>query len=158
MRWSLFVVFNWLFIKPYTFYWVAGAVVVGGAIAGAISGRKSRKASARAKRELNALNDKFIDAETAEDVRKLRATKEQSQGYAKAAIGASGTSMEGTNEKYVQEMERQFQGEKNWLNKSALSRKKISRVETNLGISSDKARERSDLIGSATSIAGFFKP
>jgi len=122
---------------------------------GSISGANALKKGARQAKKIGKLNAAAIQEETSEQIRRLELTHNQIKGTATALIGKSGIGFEGSNQNYLNELETQFQSEKDWMNKSSLSRQEIAKMGAKSQAMSLKSQAKSANIGLATTAAQF---
>jgi len=133
----------------------SGVENIGGAYK-ELSGYDDLKDAEAMTRRLGDMNASFIGQESDEAIRRLESTHKQNIGTAKATVGASGVSMEGSNQGYLNEMESQFQGEKSWMKKASISKQHIAKLEAATQAKVSQANRKSNVLGDASSVLSFF--
>jgi len=129
MRLKPFELFHWLFIKPYTFYWIMTAIGVGASLLGGIKAKRDANKGAQDIEALGRQNIGMVSQEEKETLRRMDYTQEQVMGQSKAQISASGMKMEGSTQRYMQELEKNYGNERNWIATQAQSQKDRIRLD-----------------------------
>jgi len=148
--------FNWLFIKPYTFYWIGTAIAVGGSIAGGIKGRRDARDAADDVGAITAQNIKMLDEEEVETLRQMDYTYDQVVGESQAKIAASGVAMEGSPADYMAAMEDNYGQERAWTKKQYESQREATRLSGSAQQSALKNQGDSALLSGVSSAAGWW--
>lgn len=79
-----------------------------------------------------------IKAENAEEARRLKLSQDRTVSLAKARAGASGVGKGGTVERYIDELKKNFELERNWIKQS--SRRQTSAERTRGKFAQDTTR------------------
>ena len=108
---------------------VIGGIALGASAVGAVKQVKAGKEGERLAGE-NAL---AIEAETEEQIRRTEADQAQTMSLTKAMQGGSGVrSGAGTTQTYLDEMQKTFEGDIDWMRESGASQASIQRAEGSL--------------------------
>ena len=131
---------------------MATALAVVGAFGSLVSAGKQMEAASDAKRAARA-NAAAIEAETAEEARRLKLEQDRTEASSRAAAAASGSG--GVSQDLYQD----FLGDEHakelaWLKKSGASQANITRIQGNAAASTARANAFGTLAGGATSLYG----
>lgn len=127
---------------------VATAVMAGVSLAGGLAGRSSAKKAARRAKMLAKENTRLIRMENKYELANLDKVISDTLGQAKGTLGASGFKMGGTTERAaIDDLEGEFQLQRDWLIASGAQREKIARLGGQAQVKSIEDQGRSQLIG-----------
>jgi len=135
------------------------AAVVG--IVGAGYSAYSTEKAAGQGRDDRRKNAADILAENQEQARRLKKQQDQTISLARARAGASGIAADGSVEGYINEMQKNFDLERNWLSKSGLRNAANQKRAGSLEYQTGRANAWGTLfagVGSAAALGGSKKP
>jgi len=130
------------------------------AVASGVMSYKAAQTQAKAQKQIAEQNAQRIAAEKAEQLRKMQLDQSRTLSQAKAAAAASGMTVEGTQQSYIEQMRESFKAEQDWLQSASASQQSIVRAEGAMQAGATKAAGQIALVqgfGSAASgTAGAF--
>jgi hypothetical protein len=135
-------------------FMIAASVVKG---AGMLKKRRSSKKAQKASKKIEDENVARARAETTEQIGRLTKMQEQTLGQTRARAGSSGVkSGSGTTDVYLQEMQKTFQEDIDWIEQSQASQESISRAEGKLERKQENARSWGSVANDTSSILSWW--
>lgn len=128
-------------------------MAVAAVAAGAMS-YKAAQTQAKTQKRIAEANAQRIAAEKAEQLRKMQLDQSRTLSQAKAAAAASGMTVEGTQQSYIEQMRESFKAEQDWLQASSASQQSIVRQTGAMEASATKAAGQIAFVQGIGSAAG----
>lgn len=114
--------------REYTGHITAVVIMAVAAVAAGAMSYKAAQTQAKAQKQIAEQNAQRIAAEKAEQLRKMQLDQSRTLSQAKAAAAASGMTVEGTQQSYIEQMRESFKAEQDWLQASSASQQSIVRA------------------------------
>lgn len=114
--------------QQYSGHVTAVVIMAVAAVAAGAMSYKAAQTQAKAQKQIAEQNAQRIAAEKAEQLRKMQLDQSRTLSQAKAAAAASGMTVEGTQQSYIEQMRESFKAEQDWLQASSASQQSIVRA------------------------------
>lgn len=134
------------------------AIGAGVSLGSSLIGARRQKSAGKEAEALASQNAARIAAETDKTIERTRASQEQAMGATRARQGGSGVKAgAGSTQVYLDEMQRVFQDDLDWIKESGASQESITRAEGSLANKQATANAWGTIASGASSLMAFWK-
>ncbi len=142
--------------QQYTGHITAVVVMAVAAVAAGAMSYKAAQTQAKSQKRIAEANAQRIAAEKAEQLRKMQLDQSRTLSQAKAAAAASGMTVEGTQQSYIEQMRESFKAEQDWLQASSASQQSIVRQTGAMEASATKSAGQIAFVKGVGSAASYW--